>query len=136
VGEEPHHVLWARAAIRLVRTPTGWIHVHLAATGSGWLNQFDNQGRLVETQQVWWDEERHPSFLDVDLASGLASLGLEREDADTVTAGLRSDVEPLRSPPASHLDALRFYLTFFPLVLGGWALALALLTWVLVTRVL
>jgi hypothetical protein len=135
MGEAPQHVRWAQAAIRLVRTPSGWIYVHLAATGSGWLNQFDDRGRLVETEQVWWDEEQHPSFLDVDLASGLASLGLEREDADAVTARLRAAVEPLRSPPASRLDAFKFYATFFPMILGGWVLALALLTWVLVTQV-
>jgi hypothetical protein len=109
--------------------------VHLAETGSAWLNQFDSQGKLVKTEQVYWDEERHPSFLDVDLASGLASLGLERDEAEGVSAGLRSDVTPLASPPSSRLEALKFYAAFFPLVLGGWVLALALLILVLVTQV-
>jgi hypothetical protein len=136
VTDEPQHVRWARAAIRLVRTPSGWIYVHLAATGSGWLNQFDADGRLVETEQVWWDEERHPSYLDVDLASGLASLGLEQKDAQAVAASLRADVAPLQSPPRTRLDAFKFYTTFFPWVLGGWVLAFALLIWILVSRLL
>jgi hypothetical protein len=135
VVDEPWHVRCGRAATRLVRTPSGWIHVHLAQTGSGRLSQFDDQGRLLDTEQVWWDEELHPRFLDVDLTSGLASLGLKREDAEAVTAELRADVEPLRIPPFSRLDTLKFYVTFFPMVVGGWALALALLIWVLVTQV-
>jgi hypothetical protein len=53
------------------------------------------QGRLVETEQVWWDEERHPRFLDVDLASGLASLGLEQDYAQAGAASLRANVTPL-----------------------------------------
>jgi hypothetical protein len=136
VAEDPWHVRWARAAIRLIRTPSGWIYVHLAATGSGWLNQFDDQGRLIETEQVWWDANRHPIFLDVDLVSGLSSAGLSDEDAKAVAASLLADVTPLQSPPATRFDALKFFATFFPLVLGGWVLAFALLIWIVVTQLL
>jgi hypothetical protein len=136
VAEEPQHKRWARAGIRLVRTQRGWIYVHLAQTGSGWLNEFDSQGKLVKTEQVYWDEERHPSFLDVDLPSGLASLGLERDEAQGLSADLLSGVKPLASPPSSRLEAVKFYAAFFPLMLGGWVLALALLIWVVLTQVL
>jgi hypothetical protein len=74
--------LWARAAIRLIGTSPGWIQSILGG-GSGWLNQFDSRGRLVEIEQVWWNEERHPSFLDVDLASGLTQHWLIRPSAST-----------------------------------------------------
>lgn len=127
---------WPHVAIRLLRTPSGWIHVHLATTETGWLTRFDNQGRYVALEQVWWEIAGQSQLVETSLEEGFVALGLPVEEAREVAASLSAEAKPLStgSHESRWWDAFGF-LMFFPLILGGWVLALALLAWIVLTAI-
>jgi hypothetical protein len=54
---------WPRAAIRVVETPAGFVHIHLVVAGHGHVQQFDREGRWLDSETVtgrraggqpWW----------------------------------------------------------------------------------
>jgi hypothetical protein len=118
--------MWPHVAMRLVKMPAGFL-VPLLTSGGAFVTKFDEAGRYVEQESVWWDENRHASFLETDLASGLVALGLRSEEADALASELHDQAEPLSHSTSHAQSASSSGRSSFVAVFAGWLVAFGLL---------
>lgn len=125
---------WPRAAIRVVETPAGFVHIHLFVTGSANVEQFDREGRWLESDIVRWKEGgRKEAFEERDLAEVLLAFGVPEAEVAAIAADMRAGAEPLvGSDESSWKNVGLWFFGSFALFLGGWILAVVLAVVVLV----
>ena len=67
---------WLRAAIRVVETPDGFVHIQLFVTGNANVEQFDREGRWLESDIVRRMEGGREAFEERDLVGVLVAFGV------------------------------------------------------------
>jgi hypothetical protein len=123
---------WPRAAIRVVETPAGFVHIHLVVIGHGHVQQFDREGRWLDSETVHWTEGGRSALVDRDLADVLLAFGVPEPEAGAIAADMRAEAEPLVGSDESSWKNVGLWLGSFAFFLGGWILAAVLAIVVLV----
>jgi hypothetical protein len=117
---------WPRAAIRVVETPGGFVHIHLVVTGSANVEQFDREGRWLDSEFVRWKERGRQGLEDRDLADVLLAFGVPDAEAAAIAADMRAGAEPLVGSDESWWKNVGLWLGSFAFFLSGWILAVVL----------
>jgi hypothetical protein len=126
---------WPRAAVRLLETPDGFVHIHLFVTGDAMVERFDREGRLLEGESARWTEGGERTQEEPDLAHVLVAFGVPEAEARAIAAAMRAQAEPLAGTDEPWWKEAGFWLKFVGIFIAGWVVAAALAIWLLVRAV-
>jgi hypothetical protein len=114
---------WPRAAIRVLETPAGFVHIHLVVTGTANVEQFDREGRWLDSEIVRWKEGGRQGLAERDLAEVLRAFGVLEAEAGAIAADMQAEAEPLVGPDQPSWKNVGLWLGTFAFFLFGWILA-------------
>jgi hypothetical protein len=99
------------------------------------VERFDRSGRWLEDEWVRWNEAGERDLEGRDLADVLAAFGVPEEEARATAAELRARLGSLAPSDEPRWKGVAFLLEVFGIAIGGWVLALVLVSVLLVLAV-